>query len=417
MYGLVDCNNFFVSCERVFKPWLNGVPVVVLSNNDGCVIARSNEAKALGIKMGVPFYQVKAMADAGKLVVFSSNYSLYGDMSRRVMNVVRQSVPRVEVYSIDECFFWIDGEKDLHAFGQELSRKVRQWTGVPVSVGIAPTKTLAKVASKFAKKYKGYKGCCCIDTEQKRLKALELFPIEDVWGIGRRIGKKLKSGGVCTALDFAQWEESMIKPCFGVNGLRTWQELRGIPSIGMETQQVKQTITTSRSFKECIRDYDKMKEIVADFAAHCARKLREQHSCCKALSVFVHTNAFREDEPQYYGARTVGLLVPSSDVRELAMAASKALENVWRKGYGYKQAGVVVSDIVAGAVQMDIFDPVDREKQERLLKAMDSIKNQHGERALRVLSQGDCSNEMNRNFRSPCYTTVLDQILEVRTDG
>ncbi len=417
MVGLVDCNNFFVSCERVFKPWLNGVPVVVLSNNDGCVIARSNEAKAMGIKMGVPFYQVRPLADSGKLTLFSSNYALYGDMSRRVMNIIRSMVPRIEVYSIDECFIHLEGIRNPQEYCREMVTRIRQCTGIPVSIGIAPSKTLAKMASKFAKKYKGYRGCCQIDTDEKRLKALSLFPIEDVWGIGRRSARKLQMSGVKTALDFSQWSEDMVKPRFGINGVRTWQELRGIASIPAETTAAKQTITTSRSFKECINSQSLMNEMVADFAAHCARKVREQHSRCTDVTVFLHTNAFREDAPQFFGAYTTTLHVASSDVRELVAAASKSLQALWRPGFDYKQAGVTVSNIVTGVMQTDAFDTVDRQKQERLLKTLDQIKSRHGERALRVMAQGDCSNEINRNFRSPCYTTDLAHILEVRTDG
>lgn len=399
----------------MFKPWLNDVPIVVLSNNDGCVIARSNEAKAMGIKMGVPFYQVKHLMDEGRICVFSSNYALYGDMSRRVMNVIRSRVPRIEVYSIDECFVDFAGISNPYQLGLDVVRQVKQWTGIPVSMGIAPTKTLAKMASKFAKKYRGYHGCCFIDTDEKRLKALSLFPIRDVWGVGRRIGRRLEAAGVLTALDFAGWSEQSVKKNFGVNGLRTWQELRGISSIKIEHFGAKQTITTSRSFKESISDIHKMMAMVADFASHCARKLREQHSECRVVTVFIHTNSFREDEPQRFGVRHAVMSVPTSDVRELIYAATEALKAAWMDGYTYKQAGVTVSDIVSGGIQTDMYDPVDRVKQQRLLRAVDAVKSRFGDRMLRVPLQGDCSNEMNRHFRSRNYTTNLDDILVVKT--
>lgn len=414
MFGLVDCNNFFVSCERVFKPWLNGVPVVVLSNNDGCVIARSNEAKAMGIKMGVPFFEVRPLMESGVLKVFSSNYALYGDMSARVMSIIRAMVPRIEVYSIDECFVHFDEIDDPHALGLEVARRVRQWTGIPVSVGVAPTKTLAKMASKFAKKYKGYRGCCMIDTDAKRLKALSLFPVEDVWGIGRRTFRKIHTYGVKTALDFAQWDEVAVKRQFGINGLRTWSELRGIPSVEEERTEARQTITTSRSFKEPIDSFDHLNEVVADFAAHCARKLRKQNGNCQELTVFIRTNYFRTDIEQYSNAMRITFRVPTSDVRELVAAASRCLRSIWRPHRAIKQAGVTVSRIVDGVIQTDAFDTVDRAKQARLLKAVDAVKNTYGDRALRVILQGDCSNEMNRQYRSPCYTTEVEEILCVK---
>lgn len=415
MFGLVDCNNFYASCERVFRPWLNGVPIVVLSNNDGCVIARSNEAKALGIKMGVPFYQVKHLKDAGKVEVFSSNFALYGDMSRRVMNVIRSRVPRVEVYSIDECFVDFAGIARPYTLGLDVVRQVKQWTGIPVSMGIAPTMTLAKMASKFAKKYKGYKGCCLMDTDEKRLKALSLFPISEVWGVGRRIGRRLEAAGVKTALDFAQWSEPAVKKNFGISGLRTWQELRGVAALKIEHAEAKQTITTSRSFKDSIGDKQTMQAMVADFASHCARKLRAQNSECRVITVFIHTNSFRDDEPQRYGVRHAVMKVPTSDVREIVNAAEQALDAAWLDGYTYKQAGVTVSGISSGGVQTDMFDSVDRVKQQRLLKAVDAVKSRFGDRILRVPIQGDCSNEINRHFRSRNYTTNLDDILIVKT--
>lgn len=415
MFGLVDCNNFYASCERVFRPWLNGVPIVVLSNNDGCVIARSNEAKAMGIRMGVPFFQVKHLMYEGKIKVFSSNYALYGDMSRRVMNVIRSRVPRIEVYSIDECFVDFAGIANPYSLGLDVVRQVKQWTGIPVSMGIAPTKTLAKMASKFAKKYKGYKGCCIIDTDQKRLKALSLFPIGDVWGVGRRIGQRLLAAGVNTALDFTKWTEQAVKKNLGINGLRTWQELRGLPSVHIEHSEAKQTITTSRSFKDSIGDFHTMQAMVADFASHCSRKLRAQHSECRVITVFLHTNSFREDEPQRYGVRHAVMSVPTSDVREIVHAADEALKAAWLEGYTYKQAGVTVSGISNGGIQTDMYDHVDRLKQQRLLRAVDAVKSRFGDRMLRVPIQGDCSNEINRHFRSRNYTTNLQDILVVKT--
>lgn len=414
MVGLVDCNNFYVSCERVFHPALRNRPVVVLSNNDGCVISRSNEAKTMGIKMGVPFFQVKPLVDAGRLDVFSSNFTLYGDMSRRVMSVLRSEVPFIEVYSIDECFIDVEGIPRLAEFGRHLSRKVRKWTGIPVSVGLAPTMTLAKMASKFAKKYSGYKGSCIIDTDEKRLKALRLFDIADVWGIGRRYAELLAKRYVKTAYDFTQWPKARVEHLMGISGVRTWMELQGKPCHHLEPSVGKKTITTSRSFKEEIYDYPTLASLVADFAAHCARKLREQKGSCQDIFVYIHTNRFHEDD--YYGKTArVHLLVPSSDVRELAAAATEGLKSIFVEGYGYKKAGVTVTNIVNGSVPTDMFDDKDRIRQERLLRALDNIRLKHGDRTIRVASQGDSSGEMNRKYRSQCYTTNPDDIIEVKT--
>jgi DNA polymerase V len=414
MIGLVDCNNFFVSCERVFHPNLRCAPVVVLSNNDGCVIARSNEAKAMDIKMGVPFYQVKHLAEAGKLHVFSSNFTLYGDMSKRVMSVIRSMVPRVEVYSIDETFIDVSGIKDVQQLGLDLSARVEKWTGIPVSVGLAGNKTLAKMASKFAKRYKGYDGCCMIDTVEKREKALRLFPIEDIWGVGRRMFKQMMYYGVHTAYDFTKWNRMRVQREFGISGVNTWLELQGVNCIDFEPSVAKKSITTSRSFKEAITEYEKLQAIVADFAALCAKKLREQQGRTSEIIVYFRTNSFRTDLPQYSNAAKVVLNVPSSDVRELVTAATAGLKSIFREGYAYKQAGVLVTNIINGVIETDMFDTVDRVRQERLLKSLDALRGKMGDRAVRVASQGDCSGEMNRKYRSRCYTTNPDDIIEVK---
>jgi DNA polymerase V len=256
MYALVDCNNFFVSCERVFRPQLEGKAVVVLSNNDGCVVARSNESKAMGIKMGVPFYQVRHYVDSGRLTACSSNYSLYGDISNRVMSILADTVPKIEIYSIDEAFLHLDciPQEKVPQMCRDLVRKIRKWVGVPVSIGVAPTKTLAKIASHFAKTYKGYRGVCMMDTEAKRMKALELTPIEDVWGIGRRFAPKLFSKGVRTAMDYVSRPREWVVSNFNINALRTWEELQGRKCVEEESHERRQSICTSRSFAEMLTD-------------------------------------------------------------------------------------------------------------------------------------------------------------------
>ena len=414
MFGIIDCNNFFVSCERVFRPWLKGMPVVVLSNNDGCVVARSNEAKAMQIAMGTPFFKVRHLVESGQLHVCSGNLTLYGDMSRRVMSIVRRSVPRIEVYSIDECFMDLDGIQDVQRFGQELSAKVEKWTGIPVSVGVAPTKTLAKMGSKFAKKYAGYKGCCLIDTEERRLKALQLTKVEDVWGVGRRMSQTLHQCAVQTAYDFTLWKPDRVRRMFSLPAVHTWRELNGQACIQMETPSAKQSITSSRSFKEPLREFEQLHAVVADFAALCARKLRQEKSAARLITVFIRTDRFRPDLPQYSNAASVQLEVATSDVREIASAALKALTCIYRPHFGYKKAGVMLSQISNGAVQGSLFDTVDREKQARLLSAIDHIQHKLGNDAIRVASQESFTKVMAHEFRSPNYTTQLDELLEVK---
>ena len=416
MVGVVDCNNFYVSCERVFHPNFHEQPVVVLSNNDGCVISRSNEAKKMGIAMGVPFFKVKDLADKGKLLVASSNYTLYGDMSRRVMSVISRTIPHLEIYSIDETFIDMDGFMHPRQTGLELACRIKRWTGIPVSVGIANTKTLAKAATKFAKKYAGYRGCCVIDTEEKRMKALHLLPVEDVWGVGRQMSKVMCQFNIKTAYELTQWNRQRIQREFGIEGVRTWMELQDVPCIPFEPAVAKKSITTSRSFKKEISSFDELQPIVADFAGHCARKLREQKSNAQSLVVFVRTNFYRTDSSQYSNMAKVVFDVPTSDVRELVKGATEGLRNIFAEGYGYKQAGVTVTDIFKGVVQMNVFDAVDRNKQQSLLKAMDKIHLLYGSKSLKVASQGDSSNAANRQFSSPCYTTNPDDFMRVKIE-
>lgn len=336
MIALVDCNNFYASCERAFNPNWNNRPVVVLSNNDGCVIARSNEAKALGIKMGVPAYQIKNEIERYGIGVFSSNYTLYGDMSNRVMTMLSSYSPNIEVYSIDECFLDFSGFEryDLKEYGEEIVRTVSKGTGIPVSMGIAPTKTLAKVANKFAKKYKGYKGVCIIDTEEKRIEALKRTEIGDVWGIGHRYTKRLALYGVSTAYDFAQMPKAWVRQQMTVVGERTWKELNGEPCIDLElVTPDKKQICTSRAFGEAISEIEGLEEAVSSYASICAGKLRKQRSCAQVLMVFIHTNNFREDLPQYFQNCVVKLPVPTNNTPEIVHYALIALRNIYRKGY------------------------------------------------------------------------------------
>ena len=421
MFGLADCNNFYASCERAFKPWLRTTPIVVLSNNDGCVIARSNETKALGIKMGVPAYQIKDDVDKYGIEVFSSNYTLYGDMSNRVMSMLGSFVEDMEVYSIDEAFLNLDGfeQWDLKEYGEQIVRSVTKGTGIPISMGIAPTKTLAKVANKFAKKYPNYKGVCLIDTEDKRVKALQLTEIGDVWGIGRQHAKMLAQYGVKNAYDFAQLPVAWVRQKMTVVGERMWKELNGESCIDMELAPApKKQICTSRSFGHMVTDLAEMEEAVSTYASMCAEKLRAQKSCAASLMVFIHTNNFRSDLPQYYKNFVIKLPVPTNSTLELVKYALAALRLIFVKGYQFKKAGVIITEIVDdNAVQMNLFDNFDREKHAKLMKVMDRLNSGFDNRKLSLAIQGSGRKwKLRREKLSPCYTTNLREVIEVRTD-
>ncbi|MEG1660794.1 MAG: Y-family DNA polymerase [Bacteroides sp.] len=418
MFALVDCNNFFASCERVFNPALRTFPVVVLSNNDGCVIARSEEAKKLGIPMGEPAFRIRPLLDSKQLVAFSSNYSLYGDMSHRVMSILSSFVEEIEIYSIDEAFLQFKGFEnyDLRAYGEEIVRTIKKGTGIPVSMGIAPTKTLAKIASKFAKKYPAYKGVCLIDNDERREKALKLFDVGDVWGVGRQLVKTLHYYGVSTAYDLTQKSEVWVRSKMTVTGVRTWKELQGIPCIEMETSVYKQSICTSRSFGEMVPDFPTLMESVANFTAACARKLREQKCCAKVLMVFIYTNRHREDLRQYSQNKVLSLPFATNDTAELITYARMALTSIYREGYEFKKAGVIVSDITPEQlIVRDLFDPRDREKQERLLAVVDDINKKNGTGSVQMAVQGsEHSWKLKREFLSRNYTTKLGEIIEIQ---
>lgn len=414
MFGLMDCNNFYASCERVFNPSLNGKPIVVLSNNDGCVIARSNEAKELGIKMGVPAYQIKDVVQRFDVAVFSSNYTLYGDMSARVMTILSELAPSIEVYSIDEAFVDLSGIKELFALGTRIKDKVTQGTGIPVSLGIAPTKTLAKVANKFAKKYPAYKRLCIIDTEEKREKALKLFDIGDVWGIGRRLAAKLTRQGVKTAYDFTQLPASWVRKNMTVVGERTWKELRGISCIDMDTAPPpKKQICTSRSFGKMIKDLPTLSEAIATHASMCARKLREQNSYATSLMVFIHTNNFREDLPQYWKNTVVKLPVPTADTLDIVHYALAGLNKIFMEGYRYKKAGVIITEITGNA-QLGLFDSVDRTKRDKLMQAIDKINGKYRQH-IKLAVQGNGREwKLKQEQLSGHYTTDINEIIIVK---
>ena len=417
MFALADCNNFYVSCERVFRPDLEGKPVIVLSGNDGCVVSRSNEAKALGIKMGVPLYQIQGLVDKEGVVCFSSNFSLYGDLSDRVMSILRRHTSRFEQYSIDECFFNIDHipADQQKTYCEQLVKDIRRGVGIPISIGIASSKTLAKVASKYAKKYPGYHGVCEIRTEEQRLKALSSFEIGDVWGIGRRAKAKLNNAGITTALEFANRSATFARNMLHKPGLLTWQELRGQDVIDITELPMKQSITTSRTFASAISEQSLLEEQIANFCAHCARQLRTQKSVAQQLYVYAHTSAFRTDIEQHYLSELVTLPVATSNTQELISYALAAFRRAFRPNTLYKKAGVVLLKIIPEtAVVPDMFDTKDRAKDNRLQRVLDHIDDRHGKRSIILGSQISSQQPVYRtDHKSPLYTTDLRDIIHL----
>lgn len=419
MFALADCNNFYASCERVFDPSLVGKPVIVLSNNDGCVVARSNEAKALGIKMGEPAFKIKDLIEQHNVAVFSSNYTLYGDMSQRVMNTLAGFTPDIEIYSIDEAFLGFHGfnHVDLAEYARQIRKITMRNTGIPISLGLAPTKTLAKVANHIAKKQAQHQGVYTIATEQQRIEALKNIEIGEVWGIGRQYSRFLARYGVNTAYDFTKMPAGWVKRHMSVVGLRTQKELLGIPCIDLEhTAPPKKAIATTRSFGQMQTDLGYLSEAVASFAASCAHKLRKQQSVAQIVMVFAHTNYFRDDLPQYSASKTIALPVPSNSTIELVHYALTALRALYKPGFQYKKAGVIVSGISTNQhIQTSLFDNIDREKHNRLMVTMDKLNDKFGRHMVRIAAQGSGRKWKLRQERiSPMYTTRWDDIITVK---
>ena len=419
MFALIDCNNFYASCERVFQPKLKNKPIVVLSNNDGCVIARSNEAKMLGIPMGAVAFEYKRIFEQNNINVFSSNYALYGDMSNRVMTLLRDFSPDIEIYSIDEAFLKFDGfEKwfDFNTYGNQIRYKVTKGTGIPISVGIAPTKALSKVANKIAKKFpERTQNVYVIDTEDKRIKALKWLPIGDVWGIGSQHAKRLKKINVNTAYDFTQLTEDWVKTNMSIVGLRLYKELKGIPCLELEDVQPKKNIATTRSFDKTYEDKAYIQERVSTFAVTCAEKLRKQNSNCNALMVFIHTNGFRKDLPQYGRNVVVKLPFPTNSSIDIAKYATIGLDKIYKKGYQYKKAGVIVMDITPEeSKQINLFEN-SNEKHQPLMSIMDKINKSIGTTKVKLASQDIGRTwKMKQEKLSPRFTTRIAEIIKIK---
>lgn len=431
MYAIIDCDNCYVSCERVFRPDLEGKPVVVLSNNDGCVVARSNEAKALGIKAGTPYYQLGQMFPNEKIAVFSSNYELYGELTGRIVDIIKEEATAYFRYSIDECFVYLKGMEDidLKVWGENLHKKIKKWVGMPVSIGIAPNKTLAKVASHFAKKFPGYKHCCLMDTEEKRVKALQLYPIDEVWGVGRRYAAKLASYGVKTAYDFSALHGDWVRATFNnVVIYRTWAELNGEDCVPNEEVAKKKSICTSRSFNGMIPDLETLITHVSNYAVRCAEKLRAQKTVASVVGVFINTNSFREDLPQYWNFAETRLLTPTSSTITIVQAAKSALEKIYRQGFQYKKAGVIVMGVSPdNPIQLNLFDikPEQMDKLKSLDEAMDRINRMYGTETLVLGSQqytkkegkgkADVfANAIKHDFKSPNPTTRWSDVIKLK---
>jgi DNA polymerase V len=419
MYALVDCNNFYASCERVFRPELIGKPIVVLSNNDGAVIARSNEAKEIGIPMGAVAFQYEHVFRENNVEVFSANFALYGDMSHRVMSILQQFAPEMEIYSIDEAFLLFEGcEKfDLKALGEKMVSQVRQWTGIPISVGFAPSKALAKVANRIAKKYPIQTNSChIIQSEESRLKALKWLKIEDVWGVGRQHAKRLWHVGVKTAFDFTQLSDPWVRRNMSVLGVRLKHDLLGIPTIQMEEINPKKSITTSRSFERNLVEFEEVKERVVTFMVMCAEKLRKQNSCCNSFYLFLKTNTHRQDLEQYRGATLVNLPYPSNSTLELVHFATVALKTIFRKGFRYKKAGVIIMDFIPeDKVQLTLFEN-SNPRHHKLMKTLDDVNTKFGQQKIKLASQDQQRVwKMKQQKKSPSYTTIIQDVIRIKT--
>jgi len=421
MFALIDCNSFFCSVEKAFCPGLQGKPVCVAGPNDGNIVALTPEAKAIGLRRGDPVFKVRDIINTNGVSVFSSNMVLYASMSRRIVSILRKSIAQVENYSIDESFCNLMGYEnhvDLEEMMRGVAGKIKLYTDIPVSVGIASTKTLAKIGSKFAKQYKGYHDVCMIDNDEKRRKALELTKLGDVWGIGRHTLDKLRYLGIGTPLDFADKSEAWVKHNLTKPGVQTWLELNGYPCIDTHEVIRNQSICTSRSFGHMVDDFPSLKSAVVAFAVSCANKLREQGAIGRVVTVFVCTNRFREDLEQYRNSASVSLVTPTSDTIELTQAAIRALGMVFRSGVWYKKTGVVISDIQSDfPVQMDLFDPIhNRSQRSELMKVVDNMNQKYGLNIIKLCAEGlvEQSWRVKCEKRTPNYLTDINDLMVVK---
>ena len=415
--ALIDCNNFYASCERIFNPRLIGKPIVVLSNNDGCIITRSAEAKELGIKMGEPYFKAKKIIDKNNVRVFSSNYSLYGDISQRVMETLARFASDVEIYSIDEAFLGLNGFEnyELSKYCQYIRRTIKQWVGIPVSIGVSTTKTLSKIANNLAKKNKEYDGVCILKSWFDINEALKLTSIEDVWGIGRRLSVFLKKYKINTAYDFTQLDKGWIRKNMGVVGEKTFLELCGVSCIELELiPSDKKSCCVSRSFSKPVEKIDDLEESVSSYGTRVAEKIREEGLVAESMSIFVLTNYFNRKEKQYSNSIKLQLPYPTNNSIKIVKRALEGIKKIYREGYRYKKAGVILYGLTKAKQTRGLLD-YDRESSDSIMNTLDRINERYGSSTIRLASEGvDKSWSMRRESVSPCYTTRFDDLVEAK---
>ena len=418
MYALVDCNNFYASCERVFNPSLRNKPIAILSNNDGCVISRSDEAKTLGLPMGAPIFKWESFCKEHHIHIFSSNYPLYGDMSSRVMKILEQFTPDVEVYSIDEAFLEFKGFKnyDFNSYGNQIKTRILKWTGIPTCVGIAPTKALSKVANKIARKFpKQTNGVYVIDSEEKRIKALKWIKIEDVWGIGRALTKRLKAKNCNTAFDFVQLSDDWVRKNFSITEWKLKKDLEGIPTLQLDEVSTKRAIATTRSFEYTFSDIENIKERISTFATSCAEKLRKQGSSCHVIYVMLSSDRHKKDLEQHRGSKLITLPYPTDSSLIISQQATQAVISIFKSGIKYKRAGVIVMGLVAtNNYQLQLFEK-ENPKHKPLMKAIDGLNYKYADSKVKLANQ-DLKRtwKMRQERLSPRYTTDINDVIKVK---
>ena len=416
--ALIDCNNFYASCERIFNPKLMRKPIVVLSNNDGCIITRSAEAKKLGIKMGEPYFKAKKIIDQNNVKVFSSNYSLYGDISQRVMETLAKFASEVEIYSIDEAFLALNGFEnyELNTYCSYIRRTIKQWIGIPVSIGVSSTKTLSKIANNLAKKNEEYQGVCILKTWFDINESLKLTDIGDVWGIGRRLKNFLNKYNVSTAYDFIQLDRGWVRKNMGVVGEKTFLELCGVSCIEMDlVPSDKKSCCVSRSFSKPIETLYDLEESVSTYGSRVAEKIREERLVAESMSVFVLTNYFNRKEKQYSNSIKLQLPYPTNDSVKIVKRSLEGIRKIYRKGYRYKKAGVILYGLTNANKTRGLLDN-DRENSEAIMSTLDRINHRYGSSTIRLASEGITKSwRMKREKVSPCYTTRFDELVKVKS--
>ena len=418
MYALVDCNNFYASCERVFNPKLREKPIAILSNNDGCVISMSDEAKGLQLPFGAPIFKWEAFCKANGIEILSSNYPLYGDMSSRVMSILQQFTPDVEVYSIDEAFLGFKGFEryNLEDYGNQIRQRILKWTGIPVCVGIAPTKALSKVANKIARKFpKETKGVYVIDSEEKQIKALKWFKLEDVWGIGRALQKRLASKNCKTAFDFTQLSNDWIRKNFSITQWKLKKDLEGVPTLKLDEIKTKRAIATTRSFEYTFSDIDNIKERISTFANSCAEKLRKQESSCHMIIVMLSSDRHKKNLEQHRTSKVVKFSFPTDSSLTICKHAVEAVSSIFKEGIKYKRAGVIVTGLVPTFNhQLNIFEH-ENPKHKPLMTAIDGINKKYKDHKIKLGNQDlERTRKMRQERLSPRYTTSINDIIKVK---